>query len=175
MPHEESLGRISQLRYKGVFDFEQLYRLMRAWFAERQYEFFEVKYKDKDKTMGHELEITWKADRKINDFCRNDIKMFIHCWDMNEMEVVKDGKKKKVFKGRMMITFDASLTLDYQGLWDGSKLQRFLRELYIKHIIWHEIDDVWGDKLWYEVNKLQQLVKRFLDMEAHSDVYDDMW
>lgn len=171
----EPLGPISQLRYKGIFDFEQLYRIMRAWFSEREYDFFEKKYKDKDKIMGHEIEVDWHAEREINEFCQNHIRIFFHGWDMNEIDVVKDGKKKKVFKGRMLITFSAHLEMDYQNLWEKTAFHRFLRTFYIKNIIWHEIDDIWSDKLWYEANKIQQLAKQYLEMESHSDVYDDMW
>ena len=50
-----------------------------------------------------------------------------------------------------------------------------MRDFYIEYVMRQEAATSWWDKLWYNVNKLQQLTKRELGMESESDVYDDMW
>ena len=166
--------RDNNLRYKGTFDFDGLYKLMRQWCAERQYDFFETRDKQKDKPQGYEIEINWRAERPINEYCKNYVHVYFHMWDTQEIEIIKDGKKKKVYNGRMLATVTGYILLDYMGDWEGSFFSRRWRDLY-NFILRHEIEDIWWDSHHYRVAKLQQLFKRFLEMESHSDVYDDMW
>ena len=166
---------VSTLRYKGIFDIDGLFKLMRAWFDEREYDFFEDRYKHKNQTLGYEIEIDYSGTREINEFVQNKISVYIHIWDYNELEVIQDGKKKIVGQGRMLINFKAALICDYEDRWQSSKFKRSLRDFYITYILRHEISDIWGDKLFYNCNKLQQSTKRFLGMQSESDVYDDMW
>lgn len=166
---------VAKIRFRGLYDWEGLFRLIRGWFEAREYDFFENRYKHKAKPPGSELEINFTAYREINDYARNVIKMYFHIWDAEEVEVVRDGKKKKMWNARMLIDFTAYVELDYDSHWEHSPFLRILRNFYHKYIIKHEIDDVWTDKLWYKVNELQQECKRFLGMQSESDVYDDMW
>jgi len=176
MSDKRSLPAISTIRYKGMFDFDGLYKMMRGWLKEREYEFFERRFKHKFRPAeGAELEINWEAERDINEYARNEIHIYFHLWNYREVEVIKDGKKQKLVSARMLVDFKPTLILDYEDLWDDTPTKRFLRTLYNKFIIRHDIEDVWEDKLWYEVNLLQQETKKHLGIESHSDVYDDMW
>jgi len=166
---------VSTLRYRGIFDIDGLFKLIRGWFDEREYDFFEDRYKHKNQALGYEIEMDYTGTREINEFVQNKITVYIHIWDYNEVEVVQDGKKKIMGRGRMLINFKAALILDYDDRWQNTRFQRALREFYITYVIRHEISDIWGDKLFYNCNKLQQSVKRFLGMQSESDVYDDMW
>ncbi len=169
------LPQVAKIRYRGLFDFEGLFRLMRGWFDAREYEFFERRYKHKSRSTGAELEINFEAHRDINEYARNVIKIFFHIWDAHEVEVVKDGKKKKMWEGRMLIEFSGLVELDYDSHWEHSPFLRHLRNFYHNFVIKGEIDQIWTDKLWYKINDLQQNCKRFLGMHTESDVYDDMW
>jgi len=170
-----NLSSVTKIRYRGLYDFEGLFRLMRAWFEAREYDFYEKRYKHKSKPAGAELEINFEAHREINEYARNVIKVYFHIWDAEEVEVVKDGRKRKMWDARMLIDFSGLVELDYDSHWDHSPFTRTMRSFYHRFVIRHEIDDVWTDKLWYKINELQQECKRFLGMQSESDVYDDMW
>ena len=167
--------KITRLRYKGIVDFDGLYKMMHGWFGEREYDFLERRFKRKERAEGDEYEINWEAWREVTDFVQNWVTIYFHVWDYREVEIIKDGKKKKVGKCRMLIDFSFWLTLDYEDRWEDTALKRALLEFYIKYVIRHDLDDYYGDKLWYNTNKLQQDVKKYLGMSGHSDVYDDMW
>ena len=169
------LGTVTKIRYRGVYDWEGLFRLMRGWFEAREYEFYERRYKHKSKHEGAELEINFEAWRDINEYARNVIKIYFHIWNAEEVEVVKDGKKKKMWDARMLIEFSGLVELDYDNHWEHSFFLRHLRNFYHEFVIKQEIDNIWTDKLWYKINDLQQECKRFLGMQSESDVYDDMW
>lgn len=163
--------RVSKIRFKGTLDFQGLYDLMRSWYNENGYECWEKKYKHK----GNEVEIEWEGYREETEFRKEWVRVFFHVWDWKEIEAIIDGKKKKLIRCRMFIEFTAELEFDYENQWETSWLKRKLRHFYIYHVMWKEIDVIFGDKAFYNVNKLQQRVKRFLEMEAESEVYDDMW
>lgn len=166
---------VAKIRFRGVYDWEGLIRLIRGWFEAREYEFFERRYKHKSKAEGAELEINFEAQRDINDYAREVIKIYFHIWNAEEVEVVRDDKKKKMWEARMLIDFSAYVELDYDEHWEHSRFLRHLRTFYHAFIIKQEIDNVWTDRLWYKVNNLQQECKRFLGMHSESDVYDNMW
>ena len=167
--------RISKLRFKGIYDWQKLYRAMLQWGKDREYEFSERQYKHKWKGKKAELEIRWTFQREINEFAQNEIRVYFHVWDHKEVEVVKNGEKKKMVSGRFFVDIDGDLNLDWQKRWNDAWWKRAWRDFYIKFVIRHEIEDIWWDKLWYNANKLQQLTKRELGIESESDVYDDMW
>ena len=78
------------LRYKGVFDFDGLYKMMHAWLISKRYEFHETKYKDKVSTpFGNEIEVEWTGEKKINEFVKQKIVIEFHLWDFAEVEVIK--------------------------------------------------------------------------------------
>lgn len=163
------------IKYKGVFDFGALYKMVRSWFAEREFDFEEGRYKHKEKDVGAEIELNWFAYRNVTEFFQERMFVHFHLWDVKEVEIIKKGKKKKVFKGRMMIEFQGIIDLDYNNQFEGSFVKEKWRNFLVHHIYRREIDTIWGDRLWYVVHKLQQRAKLFLQMQSHSDVYDDMW
>src|SRR3989338_813451 len=79
------------IKYVGTFDLEALYKLMIRWFEEREFEIWEQYYKAK----FPELEIRWEATKKVDGFRMDKINIHIHFFDMKEVEVEKDGVKKR--------------------------------------------------------------------------------
>ncbi|MCF7866869.1 hypothetical protein K9M18_05545, partial [Candidatus Woesearchaeota archaeon] len=60
-----------EIRYKGVYDFDGLYKLMRGWLDERRYDFMETLYKDKVAgTLGNKVEIKMTPEMKIDEFVK---------------------------------------------------------------------------------------------------------
>ena len=165
-----------RLRYKGVFDWEGLYKTMREWFKEREYDFLETRYKHKMRSGGlAELEINWKCWREETEYVKNWITVYFHIWDFKEVDVIKNGKKMKLSKARMLIEIEPWIEIDYEGRWAGSLLKRKLRDFYNRFLYRVEIESLWEDKLWYNSNKLLQLAKRYLEIESESEAFDDYW
>ena len=64
---------------------------------DRKYDFYETLYKDKPP----ELELEWTAWKKLNDMYAHQIEMSFHLFDIEDVEAIKDGKKKKLVKCRI--------------------------------------------------------------------------
>ena len=161
------------LRYKGIFDYGGLLVLIVDWLKQRRYWFQETTVKHKvPSPFGAEEERRFKAEKKITDYYKETAELKFHLWEINEVEVVKDGKKIKLIKARMEIVFKGGLVLDYQGRWDKSKLHQNVRKFIHEHVLKNKIESFWADELYYRLYKLHSLIKDYLDMQTKSWEYE---
>jgi hypothetical protein len=162
-------------KYKGVFDYEGLYKMMHAWLISKRFLFQEDKYKDKVSTpFGNEVEIKWVAEKKVTEFIREWIQIEFHMWDFSEVEVIgKDGKKAKAAKTRMEIRFRAQIEFDYAGRFkeSGSKFSEKLGQFYVENIIYWDWKLRYANPLEYSVYDLHTKVKKFLNTDTSSNAY----
>ncbi len=155
------------LKYRGVFDMDGLYRAMVAWMEGQKYEFHEQYYKHKvPSPLGAEQEMGWFGKRKVNPYVRFWIYIHFHIWDMKDVEVVRDGKKKKMLSGRMQMEMDGYVELDWQNMFSGNKFLVHLQDWMNKYVLFKKITGGWEDELYYRIHKLYYVVKDFLNMES---------
>jgi hypothetical protein len=161
------------VRYKGVFDFEGLYRMMHAWIINKRFLFHEDRYKDKVYTpFGNELEIDWSAEKKVTEFVKEYVEIKFHLWDFAEVEVMKDGKKMKMTKSRMEIRLDVKMELDYTGRFaKGKPWEAKLGEFYMHKIIYWDWRIKYADALTYSLYDLHAKIKKFLNLDSSSNAY----
>jgi hypothetical protein len=98
------------------------------------------------------------------------ITVHIHMWDAAEVDVIKDGKKAKLMRARMIITMDAVMVLDYNKRFSG-RFSKKLGDVYYNKIINWEWKLKYGQPLIYSVYDLHKKVKKFLNMETDSSAY----
>ncbi|MBS1266517.1 MAG: hypothetical protein MAG795_00484 [Candidatus Woesearchaeota archaeon] len=159
-------GRIDFIRYAGVVDFDALYKRVVKWFNKRGYDFYEVLYKDKPP----ELEIEWHAERKLDDFYKYHMEIYFHIFDIEEVEAIKDGKKKKMMKCRFWVNFDPKVEYDWQGRWSKNEFTKKLLDFYIKFVIRREFQLNIADPFWYITYDLHNIFKEQLGMETAGNV-----
>jgi hypothetical protein len=161
------------IRYKGIFDMEGLYRLIVQWLKSRRYWVQESTYKHKvPSPLGAEEEIGFKGNRKVDDYYMYDVIINFHLWNMQEVDVIRDGKKVKLTRARMEVVLTGTMTLDYQGRFEKSPFYKKLRDFYHKYIIKDQLEFLYYDTFYYRLIKLQALVKDYLDMQAKSHEYE---
>jgi hypothetical protein len=161
------------IRYKGVFDYDGMYKMMHAWLISKRFMFQEDKYKDKVSTpFGNEIEAKWTAEKKVTEFVMEKITIEFHLWDFSEVEVIKEGKKIKMAKARMEIKFFAHLTLDYSKKFsEGSEFSKKLGKFYVEHVIYWDWRMRYANALEYALYDLQTKVKKYLNMDTGSNAY----
>jgi hypothetical protein len=158
-------GDLAKIHYKGIFDMDGMYKLMRAWFANHLYEdFYENLYKEKIP----ELELEWKAVKKLSGYIKHVVYISFHGWGFHDVEVIEDGVKKKKTEGRFTLTFNAELLLDYEGAWEVERSwwRKKLKYFYENFIIKKELLANQYDELANEVRELQDKIKEHLGMEG---------
>lgn len=160
-----------QLRYHGLFDFDGFYSAVIDWAKNYGYLWHEKSYKHKvPSPRGAEQEWDWQMSTNVNEYVRFVIEIEIHSWDLLEVEVEVEGKKKILNNGRMLIKIEGAVELDWQKKFTGSKFRQKLGEWYIKYYFNRELIQYW-DPLYYRVWNLHAIMKKYFDMQTKKNAY----
>ncbi len=157
---------ISEIKFSGVFDYDKFYRGIYSWFKERLYDVHETAYKHKATPKGPEVEISFKGERKQSEWIMYKVSVDLHIWDMTDVEVVKDGKKQKLNKGRMTVVINMEVVFDYEKRFEEKPFYIQLYNLLIDNILWMKLMLGPVDTLYYEVYTLHTEIKKILNMET---------
>ncbi len=161
------------IRYSGLFDFEGLYNVMVNWLKSRGYWFHEHTYKHKvPSPYGAEQEIGWKGEKEVTDYYKFIITVSFHLWDMTEVDVEKEGEKKKLTNARMEIILRCAVEIDYEKRFAKSPFWKFVSDWYHKYVMRRTIENVWVDTVYHRLYNLQNVIKEYLDMEAKGNEYE---
>jgi hypothetical protein len=156
------------VRFKGIWDMQDLYESIADWFRKRKYKFHERIYKHKHPSpYGVERQYIWEAERKETDFIQFHYDMYIHTYDAHDIEVVMPNGNKKTFtKGRIWIEIKSKLFTDWEKRWAEKSAYAKLKNFYAKYMIRKDITQGWNPKKRYEMYELQAMLKARLKMEA---------
>jgi len=159
----------ARIVYVGIFDFNKLVKTIATWFAEMGYEFHEDVYKTKVPSPdGSEPEFTFSGWIKINEYVQYWIRLKGHIWELKEIEVMVDGEKKKMARGKVQLILWSEIWLDYNGKFTSPvavKIQNFLH----KHVWYKQITGGWEDECYYRMYKLHLEIKKCLNMLTTSN------
>lgn len=161
------------IKYKGMTDFPELWRLIIDWFDSKGFEVMEGKAKDKGG--GEEMEGDIDAWRNVTDYYRYEMRVSLKYWNGSKVEVVKGDQKKTLIKARYYFRITGSLTLDWAGRYDKTKFGQALGKLLNYKVLFWQWDSIYGDQLNYKILELGNVIKEYLNMEASGSEYADMW
>ena len=156
-----------ELKYTGIFDVKEFYKLMDDWFQEKGYDKEVIKHLEEVTDKGKQITMLIAPYRKVSDYLRYVMKIWVYLFDVTEIEVKKDNTKVKLNKGRIMLSFDAFLDTDYENRWEQKPLYVFLRSLFDKFIHRQEIEK-YEVQLAEEVDTLMTEVKSFLNLYRYG-------
>ena len=156
-----------RIKYKGIFDLEGLYRIMARWFKEGRYELHENLYKSKPP----ELELRWYAERKRTSFAKEVVRVHVHMWGDYDVEVIANGKKKKMADVRMVMTITGTIEAPYPDIfgaprWSQNNIERRLSTVFKNWVLKREMEGLYWDRLYYELYDLYGTVKEYLKLGA---------
>lgn len=161
------------VKYKGIFDFDHLYRQTAKWFKKRSFEFHEYQLKERDPIIG-ETEYFWNGWRNDSEYLRVWIDVYMRMWDQSPVEVIRDGVKKNLLRARIRFNLEAWMETDYEHKFDVSPFYRTIRHFY-ESIIAKKKLEMYGDKVEYEVHDLAEMFKRELGMMQTGNQFEDVW
>lgn len=156
---------IDQLRlnYSGMFQFNELFKMIDNWLYENGYDRWEKKNEEQVLETGRNIEVELRPWKKTSDYAKNDLRLRIFIKNMTDVEVDKEGKKVKMNKGDIQIIFDAFLETDYENRWESKPIYYFLRTLVDKYIF-RIYTGKFTDKLAADTKDLHQRIKAFLNL-----------
>ncbi|MBS3108125.1 hypothetical protein J4468_04390 [Candidatus Woesearchaeota archaeon] len=152
-----------KIKYKGVFDLSELYKIMWIWLGNNGYDWHETEYADKQ--VGptvKQVEIKWRGEKTVSDYVDHwlYIDMFIM---LSDAEIEKDGVKIKTNSGEIEFRITAIVETDYMNEWTDKPLTRFLRDWYDRFIIKGRLEET-EQELWDDAQDFAIEVKAFLDL-----------
>lgn len=155
------------IKHTGIFDMDAVYNYIHGWFARRNYLSHEDLYKHKPGFVkGNEVEIELSGFKRITGYLKHWIEIKFHLWDAEEIEVVQEGKKKKLTQAAIRIVFNAWLEMDWENRWEQNKFLEMLRDFYHKYIIKKKIEEEWEGALFKEEYEMHDTVKKLLEQET---------
>ncbi len=126
-----------KLEQRAIFNFADLYKLLKSWFNLHNYDFFEKEYIDITKEAGEKSDsIKWEAERKVDDYVKFHIEVRIKLTDVENVEL----KHAMATKGICNMKFESFLEKDYEDRWERNFLVKFLRALYDHFILRSKLD-----------------------------------
>ncbi|MEK6968726.1 MAG: hypothetical protein AABX51_08960 [Nanoarchaeota archaeon] len=161
----------SWLKYSGLIDSEALYKLIIRWFEEREFEIWEQFYKHKPP----EIEIRWEAQKKIDIFRMHRVNVHMHFHDVKEVNIEKEGVKKKLWNTRCRVWIWPEIVTDYPDVFGDRKFttgfEKKLLYFLNRYLLRRDVELREIDVLYYELWGLHAQIKAFFDMEAKGNAY----
>lgn len=151
-----------KLDYKGLFDVNNLFRLIDAWLFERNFEKRTNKNFEQETPKGKFIEWEVASWKKISDYQRYIIKIRMLMYNLTKVDAIKEKKKTKLGHARILMYFDGYLESDYEHRWDERPLFLFFRTLYDK-FIYKAYTERFEQRLASDVHHLYNHVEAFLN------------
>lgn len=164
MPEKKDVFK-QQLKQKGFFNYEELYKFCFNWLKEEGYSVSEDKYDEKVSSFGKEIKIKWTAKKNISDYFRNVIELKWHILGLTEAEVEIAGQKQKTNKGEIKIDIKGVLERDYEARWEDKPAWKFLRGIYDKYIIRTTMEQ-YQEALKNKATSYFEQIKAFMNLEG---------
>ena len=155
------------IRYRGIFDFDGLYKFMIKWLKDKDFDFYERKILDKPPYRIYKME----GRKKINFYAMLMLLPELWLWEAKTVEVIRDGQKKMLTEARMKIVINGGYTTDYDGDFEKTKGLKKIEAFLNNKILYHEILLKYFDYLDYFMYDFMTDVKKYLEMETASNAY----
>ena len=164
--------KLGRIKYKGLYDLDKLYKFMANWLRQMRFEVHENLYKSKPP----ELEIRMRAERKITGFVMEVVTIYYHSWGEYDIEVVQNGKKKKMTRARMILEIGGDIVAPYNDIfgrqrWVANKAEVGIFNIFRNWFFKREIESVYWDTLYYELWRFHSAIKEVLKQEASGNVW----
>lgn len=159
MPEKDYVEQTLDVKHKGIFDLDGLYKTLARWFRMYKYDLVELDYKDFKEEGKNMLFIKWQAPRMVSDYIKYVIEAELNVNNYREVIV----EKKKNMDGELDIKFSGYLLKDYEETWSRRGFMKFIREVYDKFLFGSKLGAM-EKELKDELYKLVNEVKSYLNL-----------
>ncbi len=156
----------SKIKYTGVFSFKDFYKFCYDWLNEELgLGIIEDQYKEKLTGDSKEIKVRWSGSIKLTDYFKFEAEIKMVVTGLTKVEINKDGAKIQMNKGVVEVTMKGILVRDYQGKFETTAFNKFLRSMYEKWIIPSRIEH-FEDKIIGDCDEFLSQAKAYLDLEG---------
>ena len=156
----------SKIKSTGIFTFKDFYRFCYEWLNEETGLILnEDKYVEKVSGNTKEIEVKWTGFRKLTDYFKFESTIKFKITQMEDVEIVEGNKKTKTNKGAIEIAIKGVLVKDYEGKFEKTGFQKFLRGIYEKMVIPARVEQ-FEEKIMEDCDEFLSQAKAYLDLEG---------
>ena len=155
------------IKYKGIFNFDGLYKFMINWIKDHDFDFYETKIWDYPPYRIHKM----MGRKKVNYFAMFLLLPELWIWEQKDVEIVKNGKVKKLTEARMKIIINGGFIMDYDGDFEKSPGLKKLEKFLFQKIMYHDVFLKYFDYFDYYLYDFMTDVKKYLEMETATNAY----
>ncbi len=156
-----------RLKYEGLFDLFEFYKLVDSWLREKAFDKRELRNQEIVKPDGKYVELILMPWKKITDYARHVIRLEIRVFNLKDVVIERDGQRVKMNQGRMDIIMDAYLDTDYEDRWEQKPFYFFMRTLFDK-FIYRTYSTQFEELLVENVTQLHAVMKSFLNLYRYE-------
>lgn len=157
-----------KVKYSGLGNFKDAYKYLYSKIESEGFALIEDSYSEKISGSSKEIEVEWSANKKVSDYFKYSLKVKWDVKGMSDVEVELDGKKKNMNKfADLAISFTGTLEKDYESKWEGTNVQRFLKEAYHKYVIPQRLASM-EDGVRSMVQDLKEDMKAFFELNGRK-------
>lgn len=151
------------MTYDGLFDLEQLYKMITDWLEEKGYDQREMVNATRILQEGKYHEVWIQPWKKVTDYHKYEISARMIFDHMKAVTVTHEGKQVQLMQGRIHILFDGYLTYDWENKWESKPMFFFIRTLFDKFFYRSYTTGI-QQGLKKEIEELQGRINSFLNL-----------
>lgn len=156
----------SKIKHTGIFTFKDFYKFCYAWLSDEiGLDMAEKKYSEKIAGDSKIVELTWEGDKKLTDYFRFDIQVKMKADKLKNIQVTQGGAKIDTNQGVIEMEVKGTLVRDYEGKFERTGTQKFMRSIYEKWVIPSRIDE-FKTKIITDCDEFLGQAKAWLDLEG---------
>ena len=156
-----------RLKYQGMFDLFEFYKLIDNWFREKAFDKRELRNQEIVRPDGKYVELILMPWKKISDYARHVIRIELRVFKLKEVVVERDGNRVKMNEGKVDIILDGYLDTDYEDRWEQKPFYFFMRTLFDK-FVYRTYSTQYEELLVENVSQLHTLMKSFLNLYKYE-------
>lgn len=169
MGHLKIVVDHEKIDYSGPFNASELLHMIENFVFERGFDKRQDKDYENNTERGKSIEWQISPWKKITDYVRYIIKVRVLGYDIVKTDVVSNGEKTKLDKGRAIIVIDGFIEYDYDSYWDEKPFLHFLRTIY-DYFVFKAYTERFEQVLVHDINSLYHQIEKFFNMSRHYAV-----
>ncbi len=106
-----------RIEYAGYFSMAEIFRLLDKYYRQKGYDkkiIFDEEYQT---PTGKYIHVKTTPYKKVDDYIRVQMRIWIYAHDLKEVEIEVDGKKIKTDHGKLTMIFDCEMQTDFRDAW----------------------------------------------------------
>ena len=145
--------------HDDILDTGEVYRLIQEWLALQDYTLYEKEY-HVDARTEHNVNIFWRAEKKVDDYTQFVIEVRIKGSNIEEVTV----KNRKFIRGAFNISLESFTESDYEARWEHKPILKIWRGLYDRLFLKDKLDR-YAEELRNDTYNIYDELKSFLSLK----------